>query len=168
MDIDYSITDRADRLVTLTEITDDNWGDVADVAPSDDQRGFVPPSAARYLLLSMREGVWSSLAVCANGEVVGHVMWGWDEDDQKYWIGGLVVDAPEQGKGIGKAAMKVLLRWLLERPDCDGVRLSYETTNIAARRLYESLGFRELDEFVDDEVVAELDGYDARRVLGTD
>ncbi|GAA0368726.1 hypothetical protein GCM10009541_08980 [Micromonospora gifhornensis] len=56
-------------------VDDDNWRAVADVVPRDDQRDFIAPSAARYLLLSLREGVWHSLAVCADEEVVGHVMW---------------------------------------------------------------------------------------------
>lgn len=154
--IDYRVTDGADRRVTLAAVTDDNWRAAADVAPRDDQRDFVPPSAARFLLLSMREGVWHSLAILADGDVVGHLMWGWDDDDRRHWLGGLMVDAAEQGSGVGRAATTVLLRWLFERPDCDAVRLSYQQENTAAARLYASLGFVELDIAEGDEVVAEL------------
>lgn len=163
--IDYGIVDAKGRRVTLADITGDNWRAVADVVPRDEQREFVPPSAARFLLLSMREGVWKSLAVCADGSVVGHVMWGWDDDDQRYWLGGVMVDAAEQGNGVARAAMKVLLRWLLERPGCDAVRLSYNRANTAARRLYAALGFVELDLHEGDEVVAELTRDRAARWL---
>lgn len=97
--IDYGLTDRADRRVTLRPVDDENWRAVADVVPLDEQRAFVAPSAARYLLLSMREGVWRSLAVYADEEVVGHLMWGHDNDDLTYWLGGMLVDAGQQGRG---------------------------------------------------------------------
>ncbi|RUL95111.1 GNAT family N-acetyltransferase [Micromonospora gifhornensis] len=137
-------------------VDDDNWRAVADVVPRDDQRDFVAPSAARYLLLSLREGVWHSLAVCADDEVVGHVMWGWDDDDQSYWIGGMVIDASRQGAGLGRATVLTLVRWLMERPDCQGVRLSVHTSNDLARGLYGSIGFQELKPDEDGEIVAEL------------
>lgn len=154
--IDSGVRDDRGRLVTLTAITDDNWRAVADVVPRDDQRDFVAPSAARYLLLSSREGAWHSLGIRADEDVVGHVMWGYDPDDGAHWVGGLVVDAPRQGEGIGRAAMTVLLRWLTARPGCVRVRLSYQPENVAARKLYAALGFTELDAVEGDEVVAEL------------
>lgn len=154
--IDYGVTDGQGRRVILTAITDDNWRAVADLVPRDDQRGFVPPSAARFLLLSMREGVWQSLAVVAAGDAVGHIMWGRDADDGKPWVGGLLVTASEQRKGLGRAAMTVLLRWLFECQDCGAVRLSYQPENTAARRLYAALNFVELDLAEGDEIVAEL------------
>jgi diamine N-acetyltransferase len=150
-----TVRDRAGRSVTLTGVTEENWRDVADVAPADGQRQFVAPLAARYLLLSMREDEWTSLGVLADDAVVGHVMWGRD-DDGSHWIGGLVVAAGEQGTGVGTAAMRVLVPWLLARPGCEVVRLSYRPANNAARALYARLGFTELDLYEDDEVVAEL------------
>ena len=154
--IDSGARDGRGRLVTLTAITDDNWRAVADVVPRDDQRDFVAPSAARYLLLSLREGEWHSLGIRADEDVVGHVMWAYDPEDGAHWIGGLVVDAARQGEGLGRAAMTVLLRWLTAKPGFVRARLSYQPENVAARKLYASLGFVELDLVEDDEVVAEL------------
>jgi len=154
--VDRGVVDRLDRRVTLVAVTDTNWRDIADVTPRDDQRDFVPASAARYLLLSAREGVWHSLGVRADDSIVGHVMWGWDDDDQMPWIGGVLVDATEQGNGVGRAAMITLVRWLFERPGTQAVRLSYQPENVAARAMYVDLGFVESDVPVDDEIMAEL------------
>ncbi|WP_236241621.1 N-acetyltransferase [Streptomyces sp. CC228A] len=159
--IEYGIADRAGRSITLHGIDDDNWRDVADVAPLDEQRRFAPALAARYLLLSMRGQVWTSLAVCADKAVVGHVMWARDDDDGSYWIGGLLIDGSEQGKGTGRAAVRTLMAWLAEREDCAEIRLSYETDNTAADRLYSSLGFRRTDATEGDEVVAALPAREA-------
>ncbi|GAA3827015.1 GNAT family N-acetyltransferase [Streptomyces phyllanthi] len=153
--IDHGLQDRAGRRVTLREIGDGNWRAVADIAPRDEQRGFVPALAARYLLLSMREGVWNSLAVHAGEDVVGHVMWGRD-DDGSYWIGGMLIDGAEQGRGLGRAVVRTLVDWLAARDDCREIRLSYHPDNTAAARLYESLGFVSTGAVEDDEIVAEL------------
>ena len=141
--ITLELSDRASRRVTLREVTDDNWRAVADVAPLDEQRTYVAALAARYLLLSAREGVWNSLAICADETVVGHIMWGRDEDDGSYWLGGMVIDGPEQGKGIGRAALRTLMNWLAQREDCREIRLSCHADNTVAARLYASLGFQQ-------------------------
>ncbi|MFF8291212.1 GNAT family N-acetyltransferase [Streptomyces sp. NPDC016309] len=154
--IDYGLHDATGRPVTLHEVTDDNWRAVADVAPRDDQRTYVPALAARYLLLSQREDVWHSLAVLAGDEVTGHLMWA-REDDGTHWIGGMLIDAAHQGGGIGRAALPTLTAWLTAKEDCRAVRLSYHPDNTPARALYESLGFVPTGTVEDDEIVAELD-----------
>ncbi|WP_433316919.1 GNAT family N-acetyltransferase [Micromonospora sp. CA-269861] len=146
--------DRAGRRVTLRPVDDDNWRAVADVAPRDDQRRFVAALGARYLLLSMRSEVWNSLAVYADEAVVGHVMWGVD-DDGSHWIGGMLIDAAEQGQGIGRATVQTLAPWLAARDGNPAVRLSYHPDNTPAATLYASLGFVPTGALDDDEVIAE-------------
>jgi diamine N-acetyltransferase len=155
MMIGHGFTDRVGRQVTLCPVTADNWRAVADVAPRDDQRAYVAALGARYLLLSTYEDVWHSLAVCADEQVVGHIMWGRD-DDGSCWIGGMLIDAAEQGRGVGRAAVQVLASWLAEQDGCRAVRLSYHPGNVAARQLYESVGFVPTGLVEDGEIVAEL------------
>jgi diamine N-acetyltransferase len=149
-------TDRTGRRIALCAVDDGNWRAVADVAPRDEQRGFVAALAARYLLLSMRGGLWTSLGVLADDTVVGHVMWAYDDEGGAHWIGGLVVDADEQGRGVGRAAMRELIRLLSRRPDCREIRLSYHPDNGGAAKLYAALGFTPTGDFEDDEVVVAL------------
>ncbi|MFI1177198.1 GNAT family N-acetyltransferase [Streptomyces melanogenes] len=153
--ISFGLLDRAGRRVALHEVRDENWRAVADVAPLDDQRRFVAASAARYLLLSMREGVWNSFAVYADDTVAGHVMWGRGEDGS-HWIGGMLIDGAEQGRGVGRAAARTLVRWLAEREDCRVLRLSYHPDNAVAGDLYASLGFQPVTAVEGDEIVVEL------------
>ncbi|MFC4018067.1 GNAT family N-acetyltransferase [Micromonospora sp. GCM10011542] len=147
--------DRGGRRVTLRPVDDDNWRAVADVAPHDGQRRYVAALAARYLLLSLRSDVWTSLAVYADETVVGHVMWGVDDDGSR-WIGGMVTDAAEQGRGVGRATVLTLTTWLTERSDGAPVRLSYHPDNVPAANLYRSLGFHPTGDLEDDELVAEF------------
>ncbi|SCG52723.1 GNAT family N-acetyltransferase [Micromonospora halophytica] len=153
--IDSGLRDRAGRHVTLRPVDDDNWRAVADVAPRDDQRAHVPALAARYLVLTMRSDVWTSLAVYADETVVGHVMWGVDDDGSR-WIGGMVIDATEQDRGIGRAAVRTLADWLAAQDGGHPVRLSYHPDNAPAAALYRSIGFTPTGTVEDDEVVAEL------------
>ena len=154
--IDAGLTDGNGRRVTLRGITDENWRAVADVVPRDDQRDWVAESAARYLLLSLREGVWTSLGVYADETVVGHIMHAYDEDDGCNWIGGMLVDASQQGTGVGRAALLTLIGDLQDQPDAPGLRLSVHDDNASARKLYASAGFVELEKDEDGDWTAEL------------
>ncbi|WBB72222.1 GNAT family N-acetyltransferase [Micromonospora sp. WMMD1128] len=151
--IDSGERDRLGRRVTLRPVGDDNWRPVADVAPRDDQRGFVPALAARYLLLTTHSDVWNSLAVYADETVVGHVMWGVDDDGSR-WIGGMMIDAAEQGRGVGRATVRTLAGHLAQAGH--PVRLSYHPDNTAAVALYSSLGFHPTGAMEDEELIAEL------------
>jgi diamine N-acetyltransferase len=151
--IEHGFRDRRGRLISLRVIGDD-WRAVADVAPRDDQRRFVAALAALYLLLSDRGGLWTSLAVYADDLVVGHVMWAVD-DDGSHWIGGVLVDAPEQGAGVGRAMTRTMLSWFATLPGPPVVRLSYHPDNQPAGRLYRALGFSPTGEIQDSELVLE-------------
>ncbi|MBY8871054.1 GNAT family N-acetyltransferase [Micromonospora sp. PLK6-60] len=153
--IDSGLCDRAGRPVTLRPVDDDNWRAVADVAPRDDQRTWVAALAARYLLLSDRSEVWTSLAVYAGPDVVGHLMWGVDDDGSR-WLGGMVIDASQQGRGVGRAAVRTLTDWLRRQDGDHPIRLSYHPDNQAAASLYTSLGFRPTGAREDAELVVEL------------
>lgn len=148
------LQDRTGRTISLSEISDDNWRAVADVAPHDEQRRFVAALGARYLLLSMRDGLWHSLAIQADGAVVGHVMWAYDKNDGTHWIGGMLIDAVEQGRGVGRAALQATIRLLSGLPDAREIRLSYHPDNTAAARLYTEAGFRPTGDTENDEITA--------------
>jgi diamine N-acetyltransferase len=135
----------------LSEVTTDNWRAVADLAPRDDQRRFVAALAARYLLLGVHGETWHNLGAFEGDQAVAHVMWGVDDDGSR-WIGGLLVDARHQGRGVGRAVVEQLLDRLGPGP----VRMSCHPDNIASQALFGSLGFVDTGCTEDDEQVWEL------------
>lgn len=136
----------------MIEVTDANWRQLAAVAPRPDQAEFVAP-ITYYLCLAHYGTDWHPLAIEAHGEIVGHVMWAVDATDGSTWLGGLVIDADSQSKGIGRAAVQAFL----DRFSSEGhtnVALSYQPANTRARRLYLDMGFVETGETEGDEIVA--------------
>ncbi len=136
----------------LADVTEDNWRDVAAVTPTASQQEFVT-ATTYYMCLANYGDDWNSLAVVEGDTVVGHVMWAVDHDEGSVWMGGLVIDAEHQSRGIGRAAVEAFLNRFATGLS-PHVALSYSPDNDRARRLYMRLGFRETGEIEDDEIVA--------------
>jgi diamine N-acetyltransferase len=69
-----------------------------------------------------------------------------------------MVDEKFQGKGYGKAGIKLALDFIKTWPcgKAEYCVISYEPENEAAKNLYASFGFEENGEMADEEVVAVL------------
>lgn len=138
--------------VVLVDINSTNWRDVVAVTARPDQEEFTQP-VAYYLNLAHYGDDWTPLGIEFAGAVVGHVMWAIDEEDGSVWLGGLIVDAALQGRGIGRAAVQAFLDRFTTNGRVD-VALSYSPGNTVAGRLYGDIGFVETGETEGDEVVA--------------
>ena len=142
-------------MVGLQPVGRDNWRACVALDVAQPQRQFVSP-VHRYLNLCAYGGTpWHPLAVEVDGSIVGFAMWAIDPDDGSYWIGGLVIDTPHQGKGYGRATVRELIAMAVAGGH-PSVGLSYSEANVAARALYAGLGFVGTDEQVDGETVARL------------
>jgi diamine N-acetyltransferase len=146
--------ERPGPVVTLRPVDAGSWRDVAGLAVAPGQERFVA-APTYYLTLCAYGDVWHPLSVHdESGEVVGFLMWGIDDADGSCWLGGVLVDAAHQGRGVGRAAIVEALRALRPRDRSAGFALAYHPDNTVARSLYASLGFVETGEVDDDEVVA--------------
>jgi diamine N-acetyltransferase len=147
--------------ITLRKIDENNWRQVYKLKVAPEQQHFVAPNG-----YSLSEAAYSDCAghlypwAIYDGEtLVGFAMY---EDNKSpdtkerdvYFICRLMVDAAQQGKGYGRAAMLQLLDKIKAEPDCKQIGISYEPENEVARKLYLSLGFVETGEIVDGETVA--------------
>lgn len=132
-----------------------SWREVARLTVTPEQEAFVA-APAYYLALCAYGGVWRPLAVHADEGVVGFLMWAVDEAEDSCWLGGILVDAAHQGRGVGRAAVVEALTLLRTQTGRRRFALSYEPGNLVAKGLYASLGFVETGEEDDGEVVARL------------
>jgi len=141
--------------VTLRAITHANWRDCVGLETTPEQVHFVATNALS-LAQAAYEPEWTPQAIYAGDEMVGFAMYGLSRLEPAYWIMRLMVDAAEQGKGYGRAAMIEIPRRLKSRPDCTEIAISYEPENHVARALYLSLGFQEAGEVSYGETVARM------------
>ncbi len=142
----------AQTQISLRAVDASNWRDCAELFIHDDQRVFVAP-VTYYLVLCHYSDSWRPLAVYSKERAVGFMMWAVDPADNSGWLGGVQIAADRQGQGLGRAAVGAALDHLRDQ-GCASAALSYSPANIRAKRLYESLGFRETGEMEDDEIVA--------------
>ena len=138
--------------VTLEPITPDNWRACARLKVAPPQERFVAAVTYYLSLCAYDDGPWTPLAVHAGEEIVGFVMWAIDDDDDSFWIGGLVIDERHQRRGYGRAVVEQLVAQA--QRESRTVALSYEPENMTARSLYSRLGFVETGETIDDEIIA--------------
>lgn len=66
------------------------------------------------------------------------------------------IDTRHQGKGYGKSAAQLAIHILKKADPQKQIKLSTETFNTTAQELYQSLGFRKLDEMDGDDFVFSL------------
>lgn len=140
--------------VDVLPVTDANWRQLTALRVTPAQRAYVADPCYYLALCCYGSTGWSPLAITAGGRAVGFLMWAVDPDDGACWLGGILVDAEHQGRGIGGAAVARAIARLADEHGFEHFALSYLPDNARARRLYARLGFRESGEFEDDEIVA--------------
>ena len=157
-------------MVTLEKVNSKNVWKLLKLRVAPEQDDFVATntqSIVEAYTTVAAGGVALPFGVYADGEPVGFVMLGYDDlpDEENpsvsagnYTVWRLMIDAAQQGKGYGKAALGLALDYIRSFP-CGPAKLcwlSYEPENTAAAALYHAFGFAENGEYDGDEVVAVL------------
>ena len=129
--------------VELKEVDLDNFSDVLNLEIEDEQKIFVPSS--RYLIAKSKFYLnQQTRAIYANGSVVGLVLYQTGDGDfepHECEIFGFMIDRKHQSKGIGKIAMKLLLKEIKDLNQFTCIELSYDSNNKAAEAVYLENGF---------------------------
>ena len=119
--------------------------EVVAIEVTEEQKHFIdPPSVAEFLADDEDHPTFNAYAVCHAETVVGLACYGQEVDHERWrwWIPLVVVDRRHQGKGYGRATMEAIIAGIRnEAPDCRAIGLSCKPENVAANRLYRSLGF---------------------------
>jgi diamine N-acetyltransferase len=147
--------------VTLREITAETVRAVTDLAVGEGQGGFVAPNAVSLAQALFTPSAWYR-AIYAGEELAGFVML---EDETllspppprpQVGVWRLMVDAHFQGRGIGRAAMRLVIDHVRRRGLFESLKLSYVPGPGCPEPFYLTLGFRHTGQVEDGEVVLEL------------
>ncbi len=151
--------------IKLVRVNTKNYDDLVGLEVNEDQKNFVADNcyslAEAYATNADGEGAAMPFGIYDGETPVGFLMIGYNihddwEDDKapdfaknSYLIWRFMIDRKYQGKGYGKAAMKLVLDYIKTFP-CGSSELcwlSYEPENEAAKKLYASFGFVERPDF---------------------
>ncbi len=138
--------------VSLREITPENFKECINLKVADGQEKFV----AANLMSIAQAKIYPTInpfAVYDGDEMVGFVMFGFDTDDERYYLVRLMVDEKHQGKGYGRAATLEVIEQMGKIEDCREIYLSFVPENTGAERLYKSVGFQRTGEISEGEIV---------------
>jgi diamine N-acetyltransferase len=143
--------------VALREITPENFSAVINLDVAEDQKLFVAPNVKSIAQAKIYPDSIPLAVYSGDGdELVGFVMYGYDPDDEKYYLGRLMIDAKFQGKGYGRAAALEVIRRMREIEDCRAIYLSFVPENTGAEKLYSSVGFKRTGKLNGNEIVMRL------------
>lgn len=143
-------------MVTLREITRENFWDCINLKVGEDQKGFVTSNAVS-LAQSKYQPECIPLAIYNDDVMVGFVMYCIDADDHNYWIYRMMIDQAHQRKGYGEEAIRLVITEISKDASRSSIYLDCKHENVAAQRLYAKVGFVKTDGMDDQEVYMRLD-----------
>lgn len=126
--------------VELRAVTTENFDAVIALQAADDQRDFLDSNveslAWAYVAVESRPFV-----VYAGEVPVGFATYGYFPADGRCWVSHLMVDARYQQRGIGRAALELLLARMDDESGGASLAVTVDPDNTPAIRLYEGFGF---------------------------
>lgn len=140
--------------ICLKPINEENFIDVFNLKLSKEQEAFVSHPIRSLAQAYVYRTQCQPFGIYADEKVVGYVMAIYDYDIPEYDIWHMMIDESQQGKGYGKAALKLLLDYIKDKPfgDSDRVALTCNKDNTVALELYKSMGFELTGNSDEDEV----------------
>lgn len=132
-----------------------NWEKYLSIKVESSQEEFIPS-----VLFSIAQSKFENLIPCGINQddtVVGFMMYG--DLGGIIWINRIMIDVAFQRKGIAKECLVLLLNQIRRTYFSQiEIRTSYARKNLAAKALFESLGFEAINDHLADEIVATYKG----------
>ena len=100
-------------MVELRKITEENFIDAFNLTLAAGQEAFVSHPIRSLAQAYVYREQCQPFGIYADGEMVGYVMVIYDYDIPEYDIWHMMIDAAQQGKGYGSAAMGLRIRTFL-------------------------------------------------------
>ncbi|MGE7186993.1 GNAT family N-acetyltransferase [Peribacillus sp. NPDC006672] len=138
--------------ISIQELTVKNIYKCLNLKLAEDQVDRIAPNV--YSIAESKvDPSFTPYAIHLDEEVIGFVMTEYNSneiEERKYWIPRFMIDVSYQRKGYGKEAMKQVIDMLKKNDDCHYIGLSTEPDNYSALRFYESLGFVNTGELLEE------------------
>ncbi|MET0752647.1 MAG: GNAT family N-acetyltransferase [Pyrinomonadaceae bacterium] len=142
--------------VSLREIDRYNYRECISLKVAGGQEKFVAPNVFSIAQSKIYPNL-NPFTIYTGDEMVGFVMYGYNEDDGRFWLDRLMIAEKHQGKGYGRAATLEVIERLSQIEDCREIYLSFVPENTGAEKLYSSIGFARTGELEQGEIVMRLE-----------
>ena len=144
-------------MIRLTEVTEDNWVDVASLSVKDDQKNYVAPAIGILARAYVYRVCNARIYVIENdGTIVGTALVReFTDEPLGYDLQQFMIDHRFQGKGYGSTALGLILDELRMEGHFDHVEVCVKKEDLKAIHIYEKYGFTDsgyVDEDVPDSV----------------
>ena len=142
------------KMITLKEITEENFIDAFNLKLREGQEEYVSHPVRSLAQAYVYREQCQPFGIYHEDEMVGYVMVIYDHDVPEYDIWHMMIDASGQGKGYGKAALRLVMDYIKTKPfgSSDRVALTCNKDNSAALELYRKMGFEETGVEDEDEI----------------
>ena len=132
-------------MIKLFDINEDNFFEVRRLAVGEDQKGFLDSAlgiiARGYVYRDCRARV---IGIADGDTAVGiALVKDMDEEPACYDLQQFMIDRRYQGRGLGTAALRMILSELEAERKYDSVEVCVKKDDAAALRIYEKAGFRD-------------------------
>lgn len=142
--------------ITLREITEDNFEACAKLEVSEEQKNFVANNTRSLAHAWLYYAYAHPFAIYNGDEPVGFLMLHIDKAKNAGFLWRFMIDKNHQGKGYGKAALRLAVEYFKSIIDTDEIQTSIVPGNEEVQKLYESFGFMLTGEVEDGEHVMAL------------
>ena len=127
--------------INIRRVDSDNYEEVKSLKVGEGQEGFIETNE-ECLDEAKELDLWRPVGIYDGNELIGFSMYGLFEEQSRVWLDRFMIDRRYQGKGYGKAAIKIMIDRLIDEYNCKEIYLSTYIENVNAINLYESIGFR--------------------------
>ena len=122
-----------------------NYWDCMELVVDDSQKGFVADNSQSLAEAAFEDGIFT-LGIYAGDTMVGFLLYCYDDSFPGWYLCRFMIGKQFQGKGYGKQAALEFLDYFKKTHNAEKLYTSVVPGNTAARRLWTSIGFRDLNE----------------------
>ena len=127
------------------KIDKSNYQDCILLKVDESQERFVADNARSLVEAAFEDGLYT-LSIYHEDEMIGFVLYDYDETFPGWSMSRFMIGKQHQGKGYGKQAVIEFLDRIKAQHDADKIYISVSLDNSVARKLYSNIGFEETKE----------------------
>lgn len=127
------------------KIDKSNYQDCILLKVDESQERFVADNARSLVEAAFEDGLYP-LGIYHEDEMIGFVLYDYDETFPGWSMSRFMIGKQHQGKGYGKQAVIEFLDRFKAQHDADKIYISVSLDNPVARKLYLNIGFEETKE----------------------